>query len=81
LAERLDFVSRAADIASRLPQPGVLIVNDENGDPALLGSSDALYEALSARWWSPANVEQVRLPEPGDADQVVAPWLTRHLAG
>jgi pimeloyl-ACP methyl ester carboxylesterase len=64
VAERLDFVSRAGDIARRLPQPGVLIVNGEDDDPVFLGSADALYEALSARWWSPTQVEQVRIPAP-----------------
>jgi pimeloyl-ACP methyl ester carboxylesterase len=81
VADRLDFVSRAGDIASRLPQPGVLIVNGEHEDPVLLGPAKALYDALSARWWSPSQIEHVRIPELRHADRVVGPWLTRRLAG
>jgi pimeloyl-ACP methyl ester carboxylesterase len=62
LADRLDFVRRARDIASRIPQPGVLLVNGEDDDPAFPASADDLYEALSARWWSPEQVERCRIP-------------------
>jgi dienelactone hydrolase len=62
LADRLDFVHRARDIASRLPQPGMLLVNGEDDDPAFPASADDLYEELSARWWSPARLERVRIP-------------------
>jgi pimeloyl-ACP methyl ester carboxylesterase len=67
MAGRLDFVRRAGDIASRIPQPGVLIVNGEDDDPAFPTSADDLYEALSARWWSPEQVERVRIPGLGHA--------------
>jgi pimeloyl-ACP methyl ester carboxylesterase len=67
LADRLDFVHRARDIASRIPQPGVLLVNGEDDDPAFPASADDLYEALSARWWSPSHVERVRVPGLGHA--------------
>ncbi len=67
LADRLDFVNRAGDIASRIPQPGVLLVNGEADDPAFLASADDLYDALSARWWSPEQVERVRIPDLGHA--------------
>lgn len=83
-AERLDFVNRASDIASRLPQPGVLIVSGDDDDAVSLGSAEALYHALSARWWSPAQIEQVRVPQlwkPLAVDQVVSLWLSRRLAG
>ena len=62
LADRLDFVNRAGDIASRIPQPRVLIVNGEDDHPAFPSSADDLYDALSARWWSPDQVERVRIP-------------------
>jgi pimeloyl-ACP methyl ester carboxylesterase len=62
MADRLDFVRRAGDIASSLPQPGVLIVNGQEDHPAYPRSADDLYEALSSRWWSPAQVERVRIP-------------------
>jgi len=67
MAERLDFVRRASDIASTLPQPGMLIVNGEDDHPAFVASADDLYEALSARWWSPAQVERVRVAGLGHA--------------
>jgi dienelactone hydrolase len=67
LADRLDFVHRARDIASHIPQPGLLLVNGEDDDPAFPASADELYEALSARWWSPAQVERVRIPGLGHA--------------
>jgi dienelactone hydrolase len=67
LADRLDFVHRARDIASRIPQPGVLLVNGEDDDPAFPASADDLYEALSARWWSPEQVERFRVPGLGHA--------------
>ena len=67
LADRLDFVNRAGDIASRIPQPGVFLVNGEADDPAFPASADDLYDALSARWWSPDQVEKVRIPGLGHA--------------
>lgn len=66
-ADRLDFVTRAGDIASRIPQPGVLLVNGTDDDPVFGASADELYEALSARWWSPAQVERVRVQGLGHA--------------
>jgi pimeloyl-ACP methyl ester carboxylesterase len=67
VANRLDFVHRARDIASRIPQPGVLLVNGEDDAPAFPASADDLYEALSARWWSPEQVERCRIPGLGHA--------------
>jgi fermentation-respiration switch protein FrsA (DUF1100 family) len=40
----------------------MLLVNGEDDDPAFPASADDLYEALSPRWWSPAQVERVRIP-------------------
>ena len=62
LAERLDFVRRAHEIASSLPQPAVLLVNGEDDDPAFPASADELYEALASRWWSPGRVTRMRIP-------------------
>ncbi|HYR62679.1 MAG TPA: hypothetical protein VET24_08645 [Actinomycetota bacterium] len=45
----------------------MLIVNGEDDHPAFVASADDLYEALSARWWSPAQVERVRVAGLGHA--------------
>jgi hypothetical protein len=42
-------------------------VNGEADDPAFPASADDLYDALSARWWSPDQVEKVRIPRLGHA--------------
>ncbi|HKN49055.1 MAG TPA: hypothetical protein VJ010_02390, partial [Actinomycetota bacterium] len=36
-------------------------------DPAFPASADDLYDALTARWWSPEQVEKVRIPGLGHA--------------
>jgi dienelactone hydrolase len=62
LADRLDFVRRADEIASSDPQPALLLVNGENDDPAFPASAGALYEALAARYASPDDLAKIRVP-------------------
>ena len=62
VADRLDFVSRAREIASGDPQPDLLLVNGEDDDPAFPASADALYRALLPYYSSLDRVTKVRIP-------------------
>jgi len=66
VAERFDFVARAAELAGHDPQPAVLLVNGERDDPqAFHAPVVALRDALAARSADPARVRLVTVPEMG----------------
>jgi pimeloyl-ACP methyl ester carboxylesterase len=63
-ARRLDVVARADDLASRLPQPAVLVVTGGQDSPvSILNPADELVAALKARYEDPERVRAIRLPE------------------
>ncbi|GAA3397213.1 alpha/beta hydrolase [Cryptosporangium minutisporangium] len=62
LAERLDFVGRAEEIAARQPQPAVLIVSGEEDHDDFRRDSADLYEALRERYTDPAGVALASIP-------------------
>lgn len=63
IAQRLDFVARADDIAAHLAPAAILVVTGAKDDPlAILDPADRLVEALRARVEEPERIRAVRLP-------------------
>lgn len=63
VAERLDFVARAREIAERQNQPAVLLVVGEQADPGLLEPAAELRAALAKRYTDERRVELVTVPD------------------
>jgi hypothetical protein len=61
VAERLDFVARAGDIAARVPQPPVLVVSGELDDPTLRADAADLAGALRGVYGEPEHVRLVEV--------------------
>ncbi|HEV8564493.1 MAG TPA: prolyl oligopeptidase family serine peptidase [Actinomycetota bacterium] len=61
-AERLDFVSRAGEIAGRKPQPSMLIVQGDDDDETFVVAAGELHDALAKEYEKPEDVELVRVP-------------------
>jgi dienelactone hydrolase len=59
VADQLDFVARAGDIAVRTPRPPVLVVSGELDHPPLRTAAIDLVAALRDRYTDPAHVELV----------------------
>jgi dienelactone hydrolase len=62
VAERLDFVARAGDIAARTPQPPLLIVSGAEDHAGFQADAKALDAALRARYAQPSDVTYVSVP-------------------
>ena len=67
VADRFDFVARAADIAGRDPQPAVLLVTGERDAEAFREPAAALRDALLDLYTDPERVTLVSVPEMGHA--------------
>jgi pimeloyl-ACP methyl ester carboxylesterase len=65
VATRIDFVTRAAGIADRDPQPAVLLVNGADDDPAFPDQAERLAAELRSRYARPDRVERVTIPDMG----------------
>lgn len=95
VADELDFVARAGEIAA---QPPLLLVSGERDHPALRADAAALVEAFRARYARPDDVELVdvpdlahplaeepglepapRLPATSAVDDVLTRWFRRQL--
>ena len=63
LAQRLDFVARASEIARRDPQPAVLLVAGERDEAAFREPSMALRDALASIYADPDRVSFVSVPK------------------
>ncbi|WP_433555300.1 alpha/beta hydrolase family protein [Pseudonocardia xinjiangensis] len=97
VADDLDFVARAGDLAA---QPPLLLVSGERDHPELRTDAAALVDALRERYAHPEEVELVtvadlahpladepglepapQLPTARAVDEVVTRWWCRQLAG
>ena len=63
VADRLDFVARAGDLAARDPQVPLLLMAGEKDDARSLERTAALRDALADRYADPAGVELVTVPD------------------
>lgn len=63
VADRLDFVARAADIGKRDPQPPVLLVTGARDEPEMRDAVEGLRDALVGQYAEPDRVEFVSVPE------------------
>ncbi|MGH2546681.1 MAG: alpha/beta hydrolase [Actinomycetota bacterium] len=63
LAERLDFVARASEIAGRDPQPALLMVSGARDHAAFREAPAALRDALTRVYADPERVKVVSVPE------------------
>lgn len=57
VADRLDRVARAGDIAARTPQPPLLVLSGEPDFPVLRTDAAELVEALHQRYTQPDHVQ------------------------
>ena len=64
-AAQLDFVRRAGEIASRERPPKVLILQGEDDDPAFVGGSAALHDALRKHYPTVGDLSHVTVPDMG----------------
>jgi hypothetical protein len=62
VAERLDFVARAHQIAARDPQPAVLLVTGAGDDPGITEPAERLWHTLAGRYRDPGRVALVIVP-------------------
>ena len=65
VADRMDYVARAAETAERAP--AVRIVVGEDDDEGVRAPAAALRDALAARYADPARVDLVTVPGMGHA--------------
>jgi pimeloyl-ACP methyl ester carboxylesterase len=65
VAARIDFITRAAEIADRDPQPAVLLVNGADDDPTFHDQAERLSAELRNRYARPDHVERVMIPDMG----------------
>jgi pimeloyl-ACP methyl ester carboxylesterase len=63
LAQRLDFVARASEIAGRDPQPAVLLVSGERDYAAFREPARALHDALAGLYADPDKLAVQTVPE------------------
>ncbi|HZD74290.1 MAG TPA: hypothetical protein VE776_10480 [Actinomycetota bacterium] len=63
LAEGLDFMARAAEIARRDPQPAVLLVSGARDHAAFPEPPVALHDALTGFYTDPGRVRLLSVPE------------------
>jgi len=62
VAERLDFVARAHQIARRDPQPAVLLVTSAGDDPGVGEPAERLWHTLADRYRDPGRVALLLVP-------------------
>ena len=62
VADRLDFVARAADIGKRDPQPPVLLVSGARDEPEMRDAVEGLRAALVGQYAEPDRVGFVSVP-------------------
>jgi dienelactone hydrolase len=62
VADRLDLVARAAEIAGREPQPALLMVTGGDDDPAFAEQTQRLQAALLQRYHDPQRVAVTTIP-------------------
>ncbi|HET9255214.1 MAG TPA: prolyl oligopeptidase family serine peptidase [Pseudonocardiaceae bacterium] len=62
IADQLDFVARAADIAARTPQPPLLVISGELDFPVLRTDAAELVTALRERYAQPGHVQLTTVP-------------------
>ncbi len=90
LAERFDFLARAAEVAEQDPQPAVLVAAGVHEDPSIGEPAERLWWALADRYRLPSRVALLLAPElaPKLAPQLanltrvvtaVADWFARYL--
>lgn len=63
VADRLDFVARAAEIGRREPQPPVLLVSGARDEPEMRGAVEGMRDALIGQYAEPDRVGFVSVPE------------------
>lgn len=63
VADRLDFVACAGDIAARAPQPPLLVVSGELDFPVLRTDAAQLVDALRERYTQPDHVRLTTVPD------------------
>ena len=62
VASRFDFVARADAIASRDPQPAMLLITGAEDDPAFPTQTQRLQAELRRRYDDPERVSQISIP-------------------
>jgi dienelactone hydrolase len=62
VATRLDFVSRAGEIAARHPQPAILLITGADDDPAFPLQAQRLQDELRQRYEDPQQVSVTSIP-------------------
>jgi dienelactone hydrolase len=62
IADRLDFVSRAGQIAARYRQPAMLLVTGAEDDPAFPLQAERLHKELRPRYADPERVGVTSIP-------------------
>lgn len=94
VADRLDFVARAGDIAARAPQPPLVVLSGELDYPALRTDAAELVDALRQRYTQPDHIHLTtvadlahppglqpapQLPAAKAVDEELTHWFLRHL--
>ncbi|RKN10234.1 alpha/beta hydrolase [Streptomyces radicis] len=85
VADRLDFVARAGDIAALDPAPALLVVSGELDHPGLRRDAEELTAALRERYAEPGRVRLASIPgldhplaeQPGDEPAPQLPLAER----
>jgi predicted esterase len=67
VAERLDLVARAHQIAARDPQPALLLVLGARDDAGIREPAERLWQTLAGRYRDPGRVGLLVVPDLGDA--------------
>ena len=62
VAARLDFISRAGEIAARAPQPAILLITGASDDPAFPLQAQRLQAELRRRYSDPQRVGLTSIP-------------------
>jgi dienelactone hydrolase len=62
VANRLDFVARADEVAARHPQPALLLITGAEDDPAFPLQAQRLHSELRPRYNDPERLRQISIP-------------------
>ncbi len=94
VADRMDYVARAAETAERAPAVRI-VVGEDDDERGVRAPAAALRDALAARYADPARVDLVTVPGMGhaladdaerplpcaaDVDRLAVAWLRTHLS-
>jgi dienelactone hydrolase len=60
--DRLDFVTRAPEIAARTPQPALLLITGAEDEPAFALQTERLQSELSQRYTDPGRLRRMSIP-------------------